>query len=40
MIAAVSQWRYELNKPTKNLSMTIRFRLHHNADPAKSTIIF
>lgn len=40
VIAAVSQWRYEPNRPTKNLPMTIRFRLSRNADPAKSTIIF
>lgn len=40
IIAAVSQWRYEKNKPAKNLKMTIRFALSRDADPARSTIIF
>lgn len=40
IIAAVSQWRYEKNKPVKALTMTIRFNLRHDATPARSTIIF
>lgn len=40
VIAAVSQWRYEKNKPIKDMKMTIRFTLRQETGPGSSTIIF
>jgi len=40
IISAVSQWRYEKNKPAKEMKMTIRFTLRQDAGPGKSTLLF